>query len=298
MTGNSIGWELYRSFLAVLDEGSLSGAARALGITQPTVGRHVAALEQALGLVLFTRSQTGLLATEAAASLRGHLQAMASTAAALERAAFSEGGDSARGVVRISCSEVIGAEVMPAILAQLRESQPALRVELVLTDRVQDLLQREADIAVRMVQPKQAQLIARRIGRIELGLFARRDYLERHGAPQDVGQLAAHSTIGYDTVTPFIRRAEQQLKGMGRESFALRSDSSLAQLALLRAGAGIGMCQVPLGLRDPQLVRLLPKTVSLWLETWVTMHEDLRGSPRCKVAFDALVEGLLAYVEG
>ncbi|MEP6875783.1 MAG: LysR family transcriptional regulator [Burkholderiales bacterium] len=297
MTTRTIGWELYRSFLGVLTEGSLSGAARALGITQPTVGRHIAALEQELGIVLFTRSQTGLLLTEAAAALRPYAQAMESTVAALERAAGSQGGDGVvQGVVRVSCSDVIGVEVLPLVIAQLREAHPDLKIELVLTDRVQDLLRREADIAVRMVQPKQEQLVARRIGRIDVGLHARHDYLDRHGTPRNLGDLARHSTIGYDQLTPYLRQAEKSLKGLRRDLFSLRSDSNLAQLALIRAGAGIGMCQVPLARRDGNLVRMLPKMISLPLETWVTMHEDLRGSPRCRVTFDALVDGLLAYV--
>ncbi len=297
MTKKSIGWELYRSFLSVMTEGSLSGAARALGTTQPTVGRHIAALEQALGIVLFTRSPTGLLPAEAAASLRAYAQAMASTAAALERAAGSQGGEGVvRGVVRVSCSDVIGVEVLPPVIAQLREAHRDLKIELVLTDRVQDLLRMEADIAVRMVQPKQEQLVARRIGCIDVGLHARRDYLERHGTPRNLDQLALHSTIGYDQLTAYLRLAEKSLKGLRRDLFSLRSDSNLAQLALIRAGAGIGMCQVPLARRDPKLVRVLPKVISFPLETWVTMHEDLRGSPRCRVTFDALVGGLLAHV--
>ena len=205
MTSN-IGWELYRSFLGVLREGSLSGAARALGITQPTAGRHVAALEKALGVVLFTRSQTGLLPTEVALSLRAHAEAMESTAASLERAASSQ-GEGVRGVVRVSASEVVSVEVLPPIVARLREAHPALKVELVSTNRVQDLLQREADIAVRMVRPRQEQLLARRIGNIELGFHAHRDYLARHGTPRKLEELAAHSVIGYDQPSAFVRNA-------------------------------------------------------------------------------------------
>ena len=163
-----IGWELYRSYLGVVQEGSLSGAARALGVTQPTVGRHIAALEQALGLVLFTRSQQGLLPTEAALALRPYAQAMGHTAAALVRAADSH-GDGVRGTVRVTASEVIGVEVLPPILAQLQAEHPALTVELVLSNRVQDLLQHEADIAIRMTEPRQEALIARRVGKHSLG---------------------------------------------------------------------------------------------------------------------------------
>ena len=291
---STIGWELYRSFLGVLREGSLSGAARALGITQPTVGRQVAALEQALGVVLFTRSQLGLMPTELALALRSYAEAMESTAASLERAASSQ-GEGVRGVVRVSASEVIGVEVLPPIVARLREQHPALKVELVLTNRVQDLLRREADIAVRMVRPRQEQLVARRIGQIELGLHARKDYLSRRGTPRNMGDLAGQSIIGYDQATAFVRSAGKSLQGFSRDGFSLRTDSDLAQLALIRCGAGIGICQVVLARRDAALQRVLAKTFSLQLETWVTMHEDLRNSPRCRATFDALVEGLQQY---
>lgn len=290
-----IGWELYRSFLAVLAEGSLSGAARTLDITQPTVGRHIAALERALGQVLFTRSQTGLLATDAAQSLRGYAEAMHSHAAALERAAAAQGPGVA-GTVRISASEVIGIEVLPPVLARLRQEHPRLTIELAPTNRVQNLLLREADIAVRMAPPKQEQLIARPVGHVEIGLYARKDYLRRHGTPATLANLASHALIGYDTETPFLRGASKRFPiPWSRDRFALRADSDLAQLALIRAGAGIGVCQVALARRDKQLVRVLPEQAAFQLETWITMHEDLRASPRCKAVFDALVACLLAH---
>ncbi|WP_323123508.1 LysR family transcriptional regulator [Burkholderia alba] len=293
---STIGWELYRSFLGVLREGSLSGAARALDITQPTAGRHVAALEAALGVTLFTRSPAGLLPTEAALALRGHAEAMESTAASLERAAAGY-GEGVRGIVRISASEVIGVEVLPPIVGRLRARHPALKIELVLTNRVQDLLRREADIAVRMTRPQQAQLVARRIGRIELGLHAHRDYLARHGTPRSLGDLADHAVIGYDQPTPFIREIAKRVPGFERVNFAFSTDSDLAQLALIRSGTGIGGCQVRLAQRDAALVRVLPKAFAAQMETWITMHEDLRGSPRCRATFDALVDGLTEYVK-
>ena len=291
---STIGWELYRSFLGVLREGSLSGAARQLGITQPTVGRHIAALETALGVVLFTRSPNGLLPTAVARTLRAHAETMERTAAALERAASAQ-GDEVRGVVRVSASEVVGVEVLPPILTQLRQAHPHLKVELVLTNRLSDLLQLEADIAVRMVRPSQEQLLARRIGLIEVGLHARDDYLQRHGTPLDMRDLASHSLIGFDQENAFIRSLA--IQGFERSAFACSSDSDLAQLALIRAGAGIGGCQVQLAKRDPRLRRVLPEGFALMLDTWVTMHEDLRNSPRCRVMFDALVEGLQRYVQ-
>lgn len=296
MDKTGIDWELYRSFLGVLTEGSLSGAARALGTTQPTVGRHVEALEKALGTTLFTRSPTGLQPTDAAQELRPFAQAMHSHAAALERAAakLGDAGD-IQGVVRVSCSDVVGVEVLPPVIAQLCAAHPGLRIELVLTDRLQDLLQREADIAVRMARPVQEQLLARRVGPIEVGLHARRDYLRTRGTPRSLEQLADHAVIGYDQATEFIRKAATTLQGFSRELFTMRSDSNLAQLALIRAGAGIGMCQVALARRDPELVRVLPKRVAFPLECWITMHEDLRRQMPYRITFDALVRAMLAH---
>ena len=288
-----IEWELYRSFLAVLTEGSLSGAARALHIAQPTVGRHVAELERALRIPLFTRSRTGLLPLEAALSLRSYAEAMRSAAAALERAAASH-GSGVRGVVRVTASEVIGVEVLPSIMARLRDQHPELQIELVLSNRMQDLLQREADIAVRMARPGQASLIARRIGRIDVGLHATAQYLHRRGTPATTADLQRHTLIGFHQPTAFLRAASKAFP-LRREAFAMRADSDLAQLALIRSGAGIGSCQVPIGRRDG-LIRVLARQFSLPLDTWIVMHEDLRTSPRCRITFDALVEGLRGHV--
>jgi DNA-binding transcriptional LysR family regulator len=294
-TANDIGWELYRSYLSVLKEGSLSGAARAMGVAQPTVGRHIAALEKSLGVALFTRSQLGLLPTEAARALAPFAQAMSSSAAALKRAAEGQGAG-IQGTVRVTASEVVGVEVLPPILTQLQHDHPGLKVELVLSNRVQDLLKREADIAIRMTPPKQELLIARRVGEVRLGLHAHPDYLHQRGTPQSTADLAQHALIGFDEETPFVRSARKGFPVWQREAFALRTDSDMAQLALIRAGYGIGICQVPLAARNPQLVRVLPDSTPLCLDTWLAMHEDLRHTPRCKVTFEALLQGLQAYL--
>lgn len=291
----AIAWDLYRTFLAVLTEGSLSGAARQLGITQPTAGRHIETLEAALRQRLFVRTQAGLVPTPLAQALRSYAETMRSTAAALERAAVSP-GEVVSGTVRISASEVIGVEVLPAALAALRRAHPQLVIELVPTDQVQDLLRSEADIAVRMTPPQQEQLIARYVGEVTLGLFAREDYLREQGIPQTPADLAAHALIGPDGMTPFLRRATQTFPGWSRARLAWRSDSTLAQLALIRAGCGIGACQCALAARDARLVRVLADDWTMQLPTWVTLHADLRNSPRCRVTFDALVACLTQHV--
>lgn len=286
-------WDLHRTFLAVLREGSLSAAARALGLTQPTVSRHIDALEAAMGLTLFLRTQRGLAPTEAALELGPYAETMAATSAAMLRAASGHGA-AVRGTVRIGASEVVGVEVLPPILAALRERHPRVTVELALSNSVEDLLRRDADIAVRMVAPVQDALIAKAVGEIPLGLHAHRRYLERRGTPMTTGDLAHHDLIGFDRETPAIRALLKHFPGFERSAFALRADSDLAQLAMIRAGFGIGGCQVPIAARDRDLVRVLADAVAPVLPVWVVMHEDLRSSPRCRAVFDALVEGLSA----
>jgi DNA-binding transcriptional LysR family regulator len=226
------------------------------------------------------------------------LVGLATAAAALRRVASAQGGDGqqVKGTVRLSASEVVGVEVLPPILAALRQQHPALVIELSLSSRLEDLLQREADIAVRMQRPQQDVLVARRIGAIVVGLHARDDYLARHGTPRTVAGLAGHALIGFDRETAFIRSLRRELGGVKRDDFALRADSDLAQLAAIRAGFGIGFCQVGLARRDARLKRVLARHFAVRLETWVAMHQDLRDSPRCRATFDALAAGLQAYV--
>jgi len=288
-------WDLYRTFLAVLKEKSLSGAARALGLTQPTVARHIDTLEAIIGYDLFVRSQRGLAPTEAALDLRPYAETLASTSAALLRAASGH-GTAVKGTVRISASEVVGVEVLPAILTDLRARYPELVIELMLSNSLDDLLRREADIAVRMVEPVHEALVARQVGSITLGLHAHRRYLERRGVPSGLEDLSRHDLIGFDRETPAIRSMLQRVSGFGHVQFAMRADSDLAQLAAIRAGFGIGVCQVALAARPPELSRVLAEEFRLDLQTWIVMHEDLRSSPRCRVTFDALAEGLATYI--
>lgn len=295
MTNLEPGWELYRSFLAVMREGSLSGAARALGMTQPSLGRHMRELESTLGAALFARSPQGLVPTELARELVPHAQAMASASAALQRTA-SAGRGEVNGTVRLTASDVISAEVLPPILTEFRERHPGIVIELAPSNLAADLLRRDADIAIRMVQPTQDALVARHVGRVELGMFGHRRYLESHGYPQTLAELTGHALIGFDTETPYIRRLPEGMP-YAREHFALRTDSDLAALAAIRAGFGIGIMQVNLATRDAQLVRLFPAEVSLALETWVVMHEDLRPSLRVRRLFDHLALALESYSE-
>jgi DNA-binding transcriptional LysR family regulator len=288
-------WSLWRSFLAILRHGSLSGAARALDVAQPTIRRHLDELETTLGTPLFTRSPNGLAATELALSLREAAQTMDSAAALLVRTA-SAGAGAVAGTVRIAASDIIGVEILPPILAVLTARHPALTFELTLSNRIEDILRHDADIAIRMTRPAQDGLLARKIGTIPLGLFARDTWIACHGAPASLPTLiAAGGLIGYDRDPSMIRALGQFGVPAKPADFGFRSDSDLAQLAAVRAGLGVGIVQMPLAARDPQLRHVLPGIVPA-LETWLVTHPNLRGVSRVRATLDGLAEGLAAYI--
>ncbi len=290
-------WDELRTFVEVARDGSLSGAARRLGLTQPTVGRHIDALEAALGLTLFTRSPRGLTPTSAALALGPHVEAMATAAAALGRAASGEAAAD-RGVVRVTASEVIGCEVLPPILAAFHVEHPGIAIELALTNRTEDLARRDADIAVRMVRPTQSGLVARKIGASRIGLYAHRDYLARFGEPRSFADLASHCVIGFDRDNRSFRGAGDFAQRLTREDFGFRCDNDLAQLAALRAGFGIGGCQANIARRTPELVAVLPNAIQYALEVWLVMHENLKTTRRVRLLFDHFAAGLTDYVKG
>jgi DNA-binding transcriptional LysR family regulator len=285
-------WSLWRTFLAVMEAGSLSGASRLLGIAQPTVGRQIEALEASLaGEPLFTRSPSGFTPTRAARALEPHARAMAAAAQTLARTAAGE-ASAMSGVVRLTASDVVGVEVLPPILARFREAWPKIDIELVLTNRQEDLLRRDADIAVRMARPTQDALLARKIGAVPLIFHGHRSYLQRHGVPRTLDELMGHTLIGFDRTLSGVDGVQDLPFEVTRDLFDIRTDSELGQLAMMRAGIGLCPCQPAIAARDPNLTRLDVDGLNLSMEMWVVMHEDLKADRRLKAMFDHLVAEL------
>jgi DNA-binding transcriptional LysR family regulator len=282
-------WTLWRSFLAVARSGGLSQAARSLHLTQPTLGRHIAALEQALGAALFTRSNDGLRPTERALLLVPQAEAMAASAATLLRLASGE-AEAAEGQIRLTASEFIGVAVLPPMLARFRALHPGIDLDLVLSNRNLDLLRGDADLAVRNVPPTQSALVVRRVGEAPVGLFAHRSYADTHGLPADLDDLAGHWLIGRSADAERI----PELRGRNlRFAFQCESDSGL--LAALRAGLGVGPCQIGVAAADPSLLPVLPGFVLARIGIWIAMHEDRRMTRRVRLLFDHLATSLQAY---
>lgn len=293
MSDASVSWDLFGTFLAVMKHGSLSAASRELRVAQPTVRRQMEALEEALGVVLFTRATNGLVPTETALATLPYAEAMASQARALVRSVSGPQHEE-RGTVRVTASEIVGGEVLPPMMASLARSHPRIQIEVALSNRNEDLLRRDADIAVRMNKPTQAGLVTKRLADIQLGFFATPDYLAAHPPPRTLAGLQGHALVGSDRDRGLIEGLEQAGLTLTARDFVFRSDNHLAQLAAVRAGVGIGICQLGL---SRALERVLPK-VTLSLEAWLVMHQDLRALHRVRLVFDHLVLGLQAYAKG
>lgn len=280
-------WSLVRSFLAALDCGSLLGASKALGTSQPTIGRHIAELESQLGVVLFERTGRGLLPSDTALRLAESARQMESGALQLSRK-VSLAQTRVTGTVRLTASQPVACYLLPPILVQMRESLPDIQIELVVSNGVSNLLRREADIALRMVQPDQSTLVARRIGKVTLGAYAHRDYLRRRGTPLLPPQLLDHALVGHDRNDSIARGFAANGYPVAAELFVLRTDDLIAYWEAVRAGIGIGFFADYVAHGDKSLVPILPMLKIAPIPMWLAVHREIRTNPRIRAVFDYL----------
>ena len=290
---NALDWSRVQSFLAVAEHGSLSRAAKELSLTQPTLGRHVRDFETAVGFEVFHRHAKGLALTAAGAKLLAPARAMQAAMNALTLSA--EADDSAKqGVVRIASSVHVAHYVLPPIIATLREDAPDIEIVIHASDDSENLLFREADIALRMYRPHQLELVTRHIADIPIGAFATKAYLDRRGRPRAIADLMSHDLVGYDQ-SPLIR---DEMRRLGLDfyaaRFAVRCDNQTAYWELVRAGCGIGFTQVETGRSDPNLEQLSLGLDLTPLPIWLTAHETVRRIPRVAQIWDLLAHALTA----
>lgn len=295
MNAPPLQWESQRAFLAVLRTGSLSGAARVLGIAQATARRRIEALEQSVGVSLFTRSPAGLMPTDMARDLISHVETMAIAAEAFTRAASADTSVPG-GTVRLTSTKLLGVEVLPPLLRTLRSSYPQLAIELSVSNRRLALAHQEADVAVRIGRPTEAAVVARRVGDLQVGLYATPELLDQYGLPTTADDLRRFPLIGPDRNLTEIAFLCEQGFDCTPTRVAIRTDEHLAQLAALRAGLGIGVCASQLA-QGYGLVRVLPEQVRFSIDVWIAMHEDLRRVQRVALVFDALGESLKGFLQ-
>ncbi|MEM1366111.1 MAG: LysR family transcriptional regulator [Pseudomonadota bacterium] len=280
-----------RSFLAVVDEGSLTGAARALNLSQPTLGRHIKAVEDAVGEPLFKRTARGFDPTEAGRKLARPARDMAAASREFETMAV---GRDARlsGTVRLTASVVVSNYILPAIIADLRRTEPEVEIELVPSDTSENLIFREADIAVRMYRPTQLDVVTRKITQQPLALYGAHELLDRRGTPQTLDDLAHYPFVGFDRSKLIVDHMRDAGLHVDRHFFGVRCDDQATFWQLVRAGCGLGAMQTAIGDVDP-LVRKVDLDLNLPpLPIWLTAHEALHKNVRIKRVWDHLAAAL------
>jgi DNA-binding transcriptional LysR family regulator len=284
-------WSLIQSFLAVAETGSLSAAARTLGRSQPTLGRQIQTLEQTLDAQLFDRHARGLKLSETGSDLLPLARQMHR---AMNEIALTAAGQSQQleGSVRITASVLTSHYILPSIFATIREAEPAIQLDLIPSDTTENLLFREADIAIRMYRPTQLDVVTRHIADIEMGVFAAHSYLERKGHPQNATDMLSHDMVGYDSNDLIVHTMRDMGWPITRESFAVRCDNQATYWELVRMGCGIGFSQTGVGRADP-LVEELDFGIEIPnLPVWLTAHQAMRQTPRIRRVWDLLADGL------
>lgn len=283
----SFDWNQVRAFLATAEEGSFSAAARALGLTQPTLGRQVAALEQALAVTLFERAGHTLVLTASGRDLLEHVRAMGDAAQKISLVATGASRAIA-GQVRITASDIMCAHILPPFIARLRDLAPRIEIDLVAANDIRDLLRREADIAIRHVRPEQPDLIARRIGEATGALYASTGYLDARGRPETPADLATHDVISFGQADRIIEALAPMGIPLTPGNFRLGSENGVVVWEMVKRGLGITPMSSRVAKATPGIERVLPDLPPIFFPVWLTTHRELHTSRRIRIVFDEL----------
>lgn len=285
-------WNRARAFLVTVEEGSLSAAARALGMTQPTLGRQVTALEEELGVALFERVGRGLTLTPNGLKLVDHVRAMGNAASQVSLAASGQ-SQIIEGNICISASEVHAAFLLPPIIEKLRKEQPGIVVEIIASSEVSDLRLREADIAIRSFRPTQPELIAKKIKDSPVQLYATANYLKRINFPQSIADLQQADFISFGrTIDELINHLNALGFTLTKKNFPVRTDSHLVHWELVKQGLGIGIMPKDIGDAEAKVQQVLPRFDAISFPIWLTSHRELRTSRRVRLVYDLLAKEL------
>jgi DNA-binding transcriptional LysR family regulator len=287
----SFDWNQVRAFLATVEEGSLSAAARALGLTQPTLGRQVSALENKLGVVLFERTGRSLTLTQSGIELVEHVRTMGEAANRISLVAAGQ-SQAIEGQVRITASDVMSAYRLPSFLLVLRQTAPLIKIDIVAANDIRDLLRREADIAIRHVRPEQPDLIARLVCEATAGFYASKLYLEKYGRPRTMGDMSSHAFIGFGDDERLLEQLNPLGLSLTRKNFQYGSKSGVVAWEMVRHGLGIAVMSDEVGEACTDVERLLPDMEPLKFPVWAITHRELHTSRRIRIVYDQLVDFL------
>lgn len=283
---NSSNWQWWQYFLAIAEHGSLSQASNILSVSQPTLSRQLRSMENRLGQPLFDRSTQGLTLTGFGKSLLEDCTQMQNSADRLERIAAGQ-VSSLTGRVRLAVNELIAQYYLPKILPLFMDTYPEVFIELVVSNHASNLDKRDADIAIRMFEPTQLDLVCRRLLDIPLGFYASSEYLERRGIPRTLEELFCHRVIGFDRDRQFEKGGQEMGLCVRNEQFLIRTDFIPMHLELARHHGGIvashkRLC-IDIGLKEVKLDSELPK-----LPMYLVCHRDVQHNKRIRVLMDYL----------
>ncbi|NNJ74883.1 MAG: LysR family transcriptional regulator [Anderseniella sp.] len=284
-------WNRARAFLVTAEEGSLSAAARALGMAQPTLGRQVKAFEEEVGVLLFERIGNGLKLTSSGLELVEHVRAMGDAAGRVSLTASGQ-SQQVEGAVCITATEVAAAFILPPIVAKLRAAEPGITVEVVATNSVSDLRRREADIAIRAGRPTDPDLIARKLHSNTACLYASESYLERIGNPQDSDELLRAEFIGFDQQQQFIDGLNQLGLKVTSHNFPIICSNHIVQWHMVKQAMGIGVMITQVGDAEPGVRLAAPWLPAFEIEVWLVAHRELNTSRRVRLVYDFLAREL------
>lgn len=284
-------WNQARAFLVTAEEGSLSAAARALGLTQPTLSRQVAGLEEALGVTLFERTSRALLLTQSGVQLLADFRTMGEAANNISIAATGQ-SEAVTGHVIISATNLMAMRFLPPVLKELSQTAPDLQIEIITSNELSDLRRREADIAIRHSRPKDETLFAKRLRDTEAHLFASKEYLDAFGRPKTIADLEKLKFVGFDQ--PELRLGLMASRGVNltTANFNFSTSSTTLALELVRQGFGIGIFPMQIGADYPELENPFPAFEPISIETWLVAHRELKTNLRIRLVFDLLAEGI------
>lgn len=280
-------WNQARAFLATAEEGSLSAAARALRLTQPTLGRQVAALEESLGVTLFERVGRSLSLTEAGLDLLGHVKVMAEAAGQISLAASGQ-SQTIEGLVVITASDLLSAYSLPPILDELRDLAPGIDIEVVASNEIRDLKRREADIAIRHVRPEQPDLIAKQVLGTSGHFYAAPSYLKRHGRPESIDDLANAVFVATGDITSYLNAIGPVGLPLTKANFKYTSDSGYVSWEMVKQGLGMCIMTNELAAVTPGVEQVLPEFPPMPVPIWLVTHRELHTNRRIRLVFDLL----------
>jgi len=289
-------WNYVRAYLMVAKHGSTLAAAKHLGVTQSTVSRHLSELENQLSVQLFDRKISGLELTDKGKELLSIAQRMEPLAGSLQAQA-SHYSSTVTGTVRVSANETIAVEVLPRCLIGLLDENPDLQIEIIASIGASNLLSREADIAIRMFEPTQLDLVSMRLPDVAIGFFAHTSYLDKFGRPETVDDLKSHRLIGFDLSTLFVDGARKMGIDLNRENFPIRSDAMSVQTGCVRAGAGISVMQLRLAHQNKGLEQVNVGVQLPVVPMYLVARKELRVSRKLRVVYESLATELSDFYQ-